>query len=39
VSQVDAADWTSLELTSHRQVTIEIGTPIEVIPNYTWASN
>ena len=39
VSQVDPADWNNLELTSHRQVTFEIGTPIEVIPNYTWDSH
>lgn len=39
VSQVEATDWAGLELTSHRQVTIEIGTPIDEIPTFTWSSN
>jgi hypothetical protein len=39
VSQVEAPDWDGLELTSHRQFTIEIGTPINEIPTYTWSSH
>ena len=38
-TQVDAADWDAIELTSHRQLTIEIGTPIDAIPTYTWDSH
>ena len=38
-TQVDAADWDGIELTSHRQLTIEIGTPIDAIPTYTWDSH
>lgn len=39
VSQVEAPDWDGIELVSHRQLTIEIGTPIDAIPTYTWSSH
>jgi hypothetical protein len=39
VSQVEPADWPGIPLDSHTQITIEIGTPIEEIPTYTWSSN
>jgi len=32
-------DWHDIELISHRQVTIVVGTPIDEIPNYNWRSN
>jgi hypothetical protein len=32
-------DWKAIELTSHKEVTIQIGTPIAEIPNFTWSSN
>ena len=38
-TQVEPADWPGLAMTSHMQITIEIGTPIDEIPTYTWSSN
>jgi len=38
-TEVDAAEWANIELTSHRQLTFQIGTPIDVIPNYTWSAH
>jgi len=32
-------DWHDIELTSHREVTIQIGTAITEIPNFTWSAN
>jgi len=32
-------DWNDIELLSHREVTIQIGTPIDEIPNYTWSAH
>jgi hypothetical protein len=32
-------DWKAIELTSHKEVTIQVGTPIAEIPNFTWSSN
>jgi len=29
-------NWQSIELTSHREITIAVGTPITEIPNITW---
>jgi hypothetical protein len=29
----------TIALTSHRQITIQIGTPLTEIPNYTWSLN
>lgn len=36
-TKVEDADWANIELTSHREITIELGTPLEEIPNYTWS--
>jgi hypothetical protein len=38
VTEVDS-DWQNIELMSHREITIQVGTPISEIPNYTWAGN
>ena len=36
----EAADnWEDIELTSHREITIAVGTPITEIPNFTWNGN
>jgi len=32
-------DWHAIELISHREITIQVGTPITEIPNYTWRAN
>jgi len=32
-------EWRNIELTSHREITVQIGTPITEIPNYTWSAN
>lgn len=32
-------DWKVIELTSHKEVTIQVGTPITEIPNFTWSAN
>jgi len=32
-------DWHDIELRSHREITIQIGTPITEIPNFTWSAN
>lgn len=32
-------DWNDIELLSHREVTIQIGMPIDEIPNYTWSAH
>ena len=32
-------NWGSIELTTHKEITIVIGTPIAEIPNYTWNGN
>jgi hypothetical protein len=34
-----AGDWKEIELLSHREITIQVGTPIDQIPNYTWSSH
>jgi len=39
VTQVAAADWKSIELTTHKEVTIQVGTAIAEIPNFTWGAN
>jgi len=28
--------WQDIELTSHRNITIQVGSPIKEIPNFTW---
>jgi len=38
VSEV-TSNWSAIVLDSHREVTIQIGTAITEIPNYTWAGN
>lgn len=32
-------DWNDIELISHREITIQVGTPIAEIPNYTWSAH
>ena len=32
-------DWKAIELTTHKEVTIQVGTPITEIPNFTWSAN
>ena len=32
-------DWKAIELTSKKLVTIQVGTPITEIPNFTWTGN
>jgi len=32
-------DWHDIELISHREITIQVGTPIDEIPNYTWRAH
>jgi hypothetical protein len=32
-------NWTAIELKSHREITIAVGTPITEIPNITWNGN
>ncbi len=32
-------NWDDIELTSHREITIQIGTPITEIPNVTWTGD
>lgn len=32
-------DWNDIELTSHKEITIQVGTPITEIPNFTWSAN
>jgi hypothetical protein len=38
VSKV-TTEWKDIELKSHREITIQIGTAITEIPTYTWAAN
>jgi hypothetical protein len=33
------SDWSAIELTTHKEITIVIGTAISEIPNYTWSGN
>jgi len=35
-TKVEDADWSSIELRDHREITIELGTPLTEIPNFTW---
>jgi hypothetical protein len=32
-------DWHAIELKSHREITIQVGTPIAEIPNFTWSAH
>jgi hypothetical protein len=36
VTTLYQGDPAAIELTSHREITIQIGTPVNAIPNYTW---
>ncbi|HET7811789.1 MAG TPA: hypothetical protein VFL16_14560 [Steroidobacteraceae bacterium] len=36
VTPVAEADWSSIELKSHREITISLGTSPTEIPNFTW---
>jgi hypothetical protein len=33
------SDWKSIELTSKKLVTIQVGTPITEIPNFNWTGS
>lgn len=35
----NTGDWSAIELTSHREITIQVGTPITEIPNFTWTGD
>ena len=35
-TKVEDTDWSSIELKPHREITIELGTPLTEIPNFTW---
>jgi hypothetical protein len=37
VTKIADTDWSNIELLSHREITIGVGTPVTEIPNYTWA--
>jgi aspartate 1-decarboxylase len=32
-------DWHEIELLSHREITIQVGTPVAEIPNFTWTAH
>ncbi|HEV7607891.1 MAG TPA: hypothetical protein VGO61_11170 [Steroidobacteraceae bacterium] len=32
-------NWGDIELLSHREITIQVGTPVAEIPNFTWSAN
>lgn len=32
----NTGDWSAIELTSHREITVQVGTAITEIPNFTW---
>ena len=39
VTEVPDTGWADLEMTSHEQIVIVIGTPVTEIPNYTWTGD
>jgi hypothetical protein len=39
VVSVATGDWHDIELKSHREITIQVGTAITEIPNFTWSAN
>jgi len=39
VTEVPDDEWNDIELTSKRQIVIQIGTPLTEIPNYTWTGD
>jgi hypothetical protein len=32
----NTGDWSAIELTNHRLITIQVGTDIAEVPNFTW---
>lgn len=34
-----ADNWGDIDLLSHREITIQVGTPIEEVPNFTWRAH
>ena len=34
--KVEDSDWAAIELRPHREITIELGTPLTEIPNFIW---
>jgi hypothetical protein len=39
VTTIYEGDPAAIELTPHREITIQIGSPISAIPNFTWSPN
>ena len=39
VTEVPDDEWNDIELTSKRQIVIQVGTPLTEIPNYTWTGD
>lgn len=39
VVSVATGDWHDIELASHREITIQVGTAITEIPNFTWSAH
>jgi len=39
VVSVATGDWHDIELKSHREVTVQVGTAITEIPNFTWSAH
>src|SRR6185436_14924455 len=39
VVTIASGDWHDIEQISHREITIQVGTPIDQIPNYTWRAH
>jgi hypothetical protein len=35
-TKVEDTEWRNIELKSHREITIALGTPLAEIPNFTW---
>jgi hypothetical protein len=35
----NTGDWSAIELTSHRTITIQVGTDIAEVPNITWSGS
>jgi hypothetical protein len=35
----NTGDWSAIELTTHRTITIQVGTDISSVPNITWSGN
>ena len=36
VATENTGDWTQIELSSHREITVQVGTDITAIPSYSW---